>query len=619
MTRYFEELRRRNVFRVAAVYIVGSWLLLQVADVLFDALSVPAGAMRLLLALLALGFVPALVFAWVFEMTPEGLKREKDIPHDASITRVTGQKLDRVILVILACAVVVLLIDRAWNHGDLPTRVESSGQALPTATQAPGTGPATAGLSIAVLPFANRSADAADEYFVEGIHDDILTRLAKIGALRVISRTSVMQYKDTTKPLGEIGRDLGVSNVVEGAVQRAGDRVRVTVQLINAGTDEHLWAESYDRELTAANIFAIQSEVASTIAHALEASLSPKDKTRLERQGTASLDAYEAYVQGRYFFNRRSESNLQPAVEKFETAVALDPNYAEAWAGLASAYVVIPGWINVSRDEYYMKGREAAMRAIALEPSLGEPYGTLAGIAEESGRWIESEEGFAKSLADDPNNATVNSWYGELLSDVGRIRDAVARFSVAEGLDPTGAIPMIHKSFAMMMLEQDAEALALCDKADQLIGKNFWTQAVRARMALRQGRPDEARALMRDFSTAGTKAWPDEVFAALEDPALVPQALAALAGHVEQHDTDTFFIMTSYGLLNAMDALYEHVDDLYAYRAVTAKTFWLPELSEARKDPRFKDFAERTGLLDYWRKFGWPQVCRPVDDSFACD
>lgn len=402
-------------------------------------------------------------------------------------------------------------------------------------------------------------------------------------------------------------------------MQRAGDRVRVTVQLINAGTDEHIWAESYDRELTAANIFAIQSEVASTIAHALEASLSPKDKSRLDRRGTDSLKAYEAYVQGRYLFNRRNETNLTPAVEKLEAAVALDPNYAEAWAGLASAYVVIPGWINVSREEYYGKGRDAAMRAISLEPSLGEPYATLAGIAEESGRWIEAEEGFIKSLADDPNSATTNSWYGELLSDVGRIRDSASRFTAAQGLDPTGGVPMIHKSFAMVMLEKDAEALALCDQADQLIGPNFWTRAVRARMALRQGRPDEARTLMQGFTTANTLGWPDEVFAALEEPALLPQALAVLARHVEQQDMDPFFIMTSYGLLNTLDALYEQIDELFDYRAVTVKTFWMPELTAARQDPRFKAFARRTGLVDYWRKFGWPDVCRPVGDSFVCE
>jgi TolB-like protein/Flp pilus assembly protein TadD len=618
MTRYFSELRRRNVFRIAAVYIVGGWLLLQVADVLFDAMTVPEWAMRLVLALLVLGFVPALVFAWVFELTPEGIKREKDIVPDESITHQTGRRLDRLILVVLAAAVVALLVDRSFNMRDSDAPPGSE-----VASSRPG-GPTQdvlskqSALSIAVLPFANRSADAADEFFVEGIHDDILTQLAKIGALRVISRTSVMQYKDTIKTLGQVGRELGVGNVVEGAVQRAGDRVRVTVQLIDTGTDEHIWAENYDRELTAANIFAIQSEVAGTIARALEASLTPGEQRQLARRGTENLAAYELYMQGRYLFHRRSQTNLFPAVEKFQAAVAADPDFAAAWAGLASALVVIPAWTNLPREEFDRKGREAAMRAIALDPSLGEPYGTLAGQAEEGGRWLESEEGFQKALGLEPNNATVHQWYGELLSDVGLVEASIGRFDTAQALDPVSHVLMIHKAFSLIAAGREEEARRLADQAMQLVPGSSWSRLVVAQVALRHGRVTEARSLLQEIQGQDEELWPEILLVAMEDPARVPEALAFLEQSVRQRDSDPYFIILGYAYLGAWDAFFQQAESIFAFQPSAAKIMWHPELAPVRRDPRFKTLVQRVGLLDYWRAHGWPDACHPEGDTFSC-
>jgi len=618
MTRYFSELRRRNVFRIAAVYIVGGWLLLQVADVLFDAMNVPEWAMRLVLALLALGFVPALVFAWLFELTPEGIKREKDIVPDESITHQTGRKLDRLILVVLAAAVVALLADRVFNTGGSDGPRPSHGAMSQPGAPTQDVLPKASARSIAVLPFANRSADAADEFFVEGIHDDILTQLAKIGALRVISRTSVMQYKDTIKTLGQVGRELGVGKVVEGAVQRAGDRVRVTVQLIDTGTDEHIWAENYDRELTAANIFAIQSEVAGTIARALEASLTPGEQRQLARRGTENLAAYELYMQGRYLFHRRSQTNLFPAVEKFEAAVAADPDFAAAWAGLASALVVIPAWTNQPREEFDRKGREAAMRAIALDPSLGEPYGTLAGQAEEGGRWLESEEGFQKALGLEPNNATVHQWYGELLSDVGLVDASIGRFDTALALDPVSHVLMIHKAFSLIAAGREEDARRLADQAMQLVPGSSWSRLVVAQIALRHGRVAEARSLLQEVQGQGEELWPGILLAAMEDPARVAEALAFLEQRVRQQDADPYFIVLGYAYLGTWDAFFQQADAIFAFQPSTAKLMWHPELAPVRRDPRFKTLVQRVGLLDYWRAHGWPDACRPEGETFTC-
>lgn len=617
MTRYFFELQRRNVFRVAAVYLVGSWLLLQVADLLFDAMGVPDWAMRFVLAVLVLGFVPALVFAWVYELTPEGIRREKEVERSRSVTRETGRKLDRVALFILATAVVVLLVDRAWHRRE--TAPEVAAVAQPVSAAPGGQAPQLAReLSLAVLPFANRSAQASDEFFVEGIHDDILTQLSKIGSLKVISRTSVMQYKDTTKTLGQVGRELGVSNLVEGAVQRAGERVRVTVQLIDAATDEHLWAENYDRELTAANIFAIQSEVAATIARSLQASLTPVEKSRLARQGTESLEAYELYMQGRYLFHRRSQDNLFPAVDKLEAAVRADPGFAAAWAGLASAYVVIPAWTNLPRTEFDRKGREAAMRAIALDPSLGEPYGTLAGMAEESGNWLDAEQGFRKALGVDPNHATVHQWFGELLSDVGYIEASIRQFDIAQGLDPVSHVLMIHKAFSLLAAGREQEAIRLADQAQELVPHSSWSSAVQTQAALRRGNVEEARAASARFAPSGQEVWPDIVLDAVQDASRAPEALAYLGQRLQQRDLDTYFIVLGHAYLGAWDRLFERLEDIYAFQPAMMKVLWHPELAPARGDPRFIGFLRQTGLVEYWRAHGWPDFCQPEGESFRC-
>ena len=258
--RLLTELKRRNVFRVAIAYGVVAWVLAQIADLAFENFGAPDWVAKSVLLVLMLGFPLAVIFAWAFELTPDGIKLEKDVERDESITAQTGKKLNGLIIALLVVAVVVLLVERSFR-----TTAPSPEEVVVTES---------ADLSIAVLPFDNRSNRQEDEFFTEGIHDDLLTTMANIGSMKVISRTSVLEYKDTTKKIPEIARELGVANILEGGVQRSGNQVRINVQLIDAKTDEHLWAEIYDRELTAENLFRIQSEVARAIAKALQATLS---------------------------------------------------------------------------------------------------------------------------------------------------------------------------------------------------------------------------------------------------------------------------------------------------------------------------------------------------------
>jgi TolB-like protein len=312
---FFEELKRRNVFRVGIAYAIVSWIVLQVVDVVLPMLALPESAGRFILLLIMAGFPIALVLGWAFEMTPEGIKREKDVDRSQYDAKRAGRKMDFFIIGVLAVAVIYLALDAyVWDKTATPE---------PAVAQSPVIDKVH---SIAVLPFANRSASAEDAYFVDGIHDDVLTQLAKLSAFgKVISRTSVEQYRSTTKSIPEIASELGVTTILEGGVQRAADRVRINVQLIDAENDEHLWADTFDRELTASNIFAIQSEIAAAIASALQATLSPVEKERLGARPTEDLEAYEAYLFGKQRLALRTVLALQEAKQSFEKCRGVRP------------------------------------------------------------------------------------------------------------------------------------------------------------------------------------------------------------------------------------------------------------------------------------------------------
>jgi serine/threonine-protein kinase len=438
---FIEELKRRNVIRVALLYIVASWLILQVADVLFPNLGAPDWAFKLVLGLLLLFFIPALVFSWVFDVTPEGLKREQPAA-EAGRRRPRRRRIDGLIVILLLLAIGGLVLDRL-----VPESAPPSDQTTPAVQQAPDVSPVTQSIvaekfspegppSIAVLPFETRSADPQDEHFSAGIHDDLLTQLAKIDGLKVISRTSVMQYAGTTKTMRQIAEELRVATVLEGGVQRAGDRIRVNAQLIDAITDEHLWAESYDEELTVSNIFLIQSQLATAIAAALEAELSPSVRARIDDKPTDNLDAWQLEFRGRYLLDKeRSQINFERAVAKFREALANDPSYAPAWAGLAQAIGELVGWFYWPGDTLPEAWR-AADKAIELDPDLAQGYFARGDLLRMERRFDEAEKAFRRGLALSPGSADGHSRYGDVLRDAGRFEASMRESRRAIELDP---------------------------------------------------------------------------------------------------------------------------------------------------------------------------------------
>jgi len=444
---FFEELKRRNVVRVGIAYIIGGWLLLQLTEVLSELLKLPDEIGPIVVAIVAIGFPIALFFAWAFELTPEGVKREKDVDRNQSITPQTGRKLNNTILVMMALVIGYLLYDKFFpEKGSEPFSQQPTVQVIeagseksdPTPVEAE---PAIKRQSIAVLPFDNRSNREEDQFFTDGIHDDLLTTIAKIGSMKVISRTSVMEYKNTTKKIPQIAKELGVANILEGGIQRSGNQVRINVQLIDAETDEHLWAEIFDRELTTENLFVIQSEISNAIADALHATLSPEEQRRIDTKPTNNLQAYDAFMRGRQLMATRDTTRLKLATEEFGKAVELDPLFALAWVGVADSNWLLSLYGKLRVADLLPIRELAVKNALAIDNQLGEAYASLAAIHRYYEKYDDAETAYRKAIELSPNYAGAYVWYSNLLGLYPlRIQEQVELAQKAAELDPRSSI-----------------------------------------------------------------------------------------------------------------------------------------------------------------------------------
>lgn len=436
----FRELKRRNVFKVGTAYLVMAWVVIQVADAILNNVTAPTWVFHVLLLFLAIGLPFALFYAWAFEITDEGIKRESEVDRSQSIAPQTGKKLNLIITAALLLAISYLLYDKfnAQEPDSTPASVnETAENATDTNSETTVNTP-----SIAVLPFDNRSSLEEDIFFVDGIHDDLLSTIAKIGTLKVISRTSVMEYRGTNKKIPVIAEELGVANILEGGIQRSGNQVRINVQLIDAATDEHLWAEIFDRELTAENLFAIQSEISQEIADSLRVVLSLEEKTRINSRPTDNLQAYDAYLRGRQLMATRKVEKLQQAVEEFANAVELDSQFALAWVNLADANYLLAGYQATPLEVAIPVMESAISKAISIDNQLGEAYVSLAQIHEFYQRFDEAEAAYLKGIELSPNYATAYHWYSNFVraSSMLRTSESLALAEKAYALDPRSSI-----------------------------------------------------------------------------------------------------------------------------------------------------------------------------------
>ncbi len=418
---FFAELKRRNVYKVAIAYGVVAWLLMQVASQIFPFFEIPNWAVRLVVLLLIIGFPVALILAWAFELTPEGIKRTE--LADAEPAKRAGHRVWIYIVLIGAALCIGLFFFGRYTA----SRRQTESAELPAK-------------SIAVLPFENLSRDPDNAYFAEGIQDEILARLSKIADLKVISRTSTQKYKSAPDNLREIAKQLGVANILEGSVQKSANQVRVNVQLINALSDAHLWADIYDRKLT--DIFAVESDIATTIAETLEAKLTGSEKRAIAAQPTENSEAHEFYLKGRFFWNKRTANDLKTAITYFQQAIDKDPNYALAYAGLADSYGLLPDFGAGSPQESFPPARTAATKAVKLDDTLAEAHTSLAHVLYLYDLDFDgSTREFRRAIELNPNYATAHHWLGVgPLTQSGRFDDAIAECKRAVELDPLSLI-----------------------------------------------------------------------------------------------------------------------------------------------------------------------------------
>src|SRR5438093_2423978 len=458
LRNFFAELRRRNVYKVAVAYAVVGWVIAQIATQIFPFLEIPNWIVRLVIILIAIGFPIALVIAWAFEITPQGIERT-EVADTMPVA--PGQKKHAWMYIAIVGAVLSIGLFFLGRYGF--RNATSSSSELP-------------GKSIAVLPFDNLSEEKGNAYIEERIQDEILTRLAKVADLKVISRTSTQHFKSAPDNLPQIAKQLGVMHILEGSVQKANDQVRVNVQLINALTDAHLWADTFDRKLT--DIFAVETEIAKTIADTLQAKLTGSEKNAISKKPTENPAAHELYLQGRYFWSKRSAANLRKSIDYFNQAIAQDPNYALAYAGLAQAWMVLPAYNGGAPVECKPHAEAAARKALSLDETLSDAVAVLASIkAEYDFDFPSARAEYERAIQLNPNDATARHWFStDCLATTGDHVSELAEMQRAAELDPLSLVINTNLGNAYLHNNRLDEAIAQFRKAIEMDPNFYFAQ-----------------------------------------------------------------------------------------------------------------------------------------------
>jgi len=580
-----QELQSRNVFRVAIGYIVSSWLLVQVADLVLGNIGSPDWVMQTIMLVLALGFPVVVFFSWAYEVTPEGIKRESEIDRSQSITHVTGRKLDRAIVAVLIIALAYFAYDKFVLDSQRDAElVEGIRQAVTEQVMVETKVTTEPDNSIAVLPFVNMSDDTGNEYFSDGLSEELLNLLARIPELKVAARTSSFSFKDKDLEVTEIASRLKVAHVLEGSVRKQGNQLRITAQLIQADNGYHLWSETYDRQLD--NVFQIQEDIAIAVVDALRITLLGE----VPKIRKTDPEAYQLFLEGQYLKRRISKDSLDQAIEAFKQVVEIDPAYVPAWAELADTYIWGGGLDELSYEETTALADQAIQTAISTDPDYAFAY-YVRGIS-----WIFTKHDFNRGIEDfeyalelEPDNAFLVAAIGKGAFLTGKFDLAITQYQAALAMEPV--VPEFHWFLGMTYLSSgrldDAEASfrKLLSLSSSSRGKHELWQTLLLRGEL------EAALAMSDTSfrraithhALGNSAKADEALADLVENSS-PYSIANVYGY--RGDVDKTF--------KWLDYMLENSDDY--------PTFILTETAfrSIHSDPRWESFLEKLGLLEFW-------------------
>jgi TolB-like protein/Tfp pilus assembly protein PilF len=610
---FFTELKRRNVFRMGIAYVVVAWVLLQAIDFGLDIISAPNWVMQVFFLACVVGLPVVLIFAWVFEMTPEGIKRESEIDRNQSVTQSTGNKLDRTIITFLAFAVVLLLAERFISSEHEKASTASSTDPAPSAAVAtnensnlpPLDKPADTGLrSVAVLPFVNMSSDPEPVYFSDGLSEELLNRLAQNDQLRVAARTSSFQFKGQNQDIGEIGKQLKVDHILEGSVRKSANRLRITAQLIQVESGFHLWSDTYEREID--DIFAIQDDIAAAITQALEAELGTAS-TSSNTQPTDNLEAYQLFLQARYLLAKRGVANMLKAGELFEQSVSLDPTFAKAWSGMAYTYSLITSYSSaISTQMAWGKVKAAADQAIRFDPKNAEAYAALA-RANIDDDYKTRLRLFEKAYELAPNNADVVNIYADFMVELGDFGAAERLEQKAIDLDPLAAVHYSDMAFVLSPQHRHEEALVYGRTSANLEPDSITRSDPLVAGLIMAGQYDEAIKVIRRFEQqADTDAnlissWWCQLYYAQGDEQKLREMVAKRMQHLgtetDSYDYTITALFTAW--LDGTDAALPILKKAYErqeFSLTWPEFFYLPE--DVSDDPDWLAFWQQPRLAE---------------------
>jgi TolB-like protein len=610
---FWGELKRRNIFKVGAAYAIVAWLLAQIASLAFPAFHMPQWTVTFVMSLLVIGFPLILLFAWAFEITPDGIKRTRQVPLEESITHVTGRKLNYMLAGLLIVAVGYIVIDKVFvARRSVETETASNEKEQTSAV----TNFEEAAKTIAVLPFENLSSDPEQEYFVDGLSEELLNCLAKIKALSVTSRTSAFSFKETTNTVQEIADVLGVDHILEGSVRKAGNTIRITTQLIRVADDRHLWSDQYDRELkNIEDILSIQDDIAKAVSNELKVTLGIGESFK-QLGGTDNLEAYELYLKA---VGGRNDRDVNLAFKSIDAAIALDPEFAKAWALKASIHsgslqLLPTDRIAAEKDA----ALQAAMKSIELEPNLVAGHYALSYARLSRGEFIEAEYEYRKAVELTIEKSSGN--YAEglpvLYLAVGNFKRAHEILETVRQNDPLNQIFRSLYFLSLNFLGDVQQAELEFERCRSLFGDPWFGEMFMRVIHLGIGEAvTRNQIICIDAPVCETaKAYldsPEEGITELHR-LYVNENELSIGGLYEISIWAAYF--GDLGL--AMDALSKAV---WLDPSLTSN-IWYPVMHEVRQLPRFKKFVREIGLVDYWDRFGWPDLCRPLGTGdFECD